>query len=138
MLQRAREDDTLIPSLRLTQAAIGPVVLDPLNFFRYNDGLIQAALLRCASPAELDYTCHMDLSKQITELIIKMINCVEDEFGEALIEFLLALASSRLSVLPEQKAVLITTLKNKAQQLKGKPMGKVLKVFASACASSAP
>jgi hypothetical protein len=129
MLQRAREDEEMPPSLRLTQAAIGSVVLDPKNFFRYNDGLIQAAILRCASSAELDYTCQAELSQQITEFLIKVIELIDDEFGEAALEFLFALATSRLSIRLDHMEKLRPVLQRKSNELRATSIGKALKVF---------
>jgi hypothetical protein len=129
MLQRLREDESLNVSLRLSQSVIGPVVLDPINFFRYNDGLIQAALLRCASPAELDYTCEANLSRQVADFLIKIIEHIDDEFGEAALEFLVALGTSRLSIRDSDLARVQVVIKRRAIELKTMPIGKVLKIF---------
>jgi len=132
MLQRAREDESLKGNLRLSQTVIGPVVLDPTNFFRYNDGLIQAAFLRCASPAELDYTCDVELSRQLKDFVVKVVEHINDDFGEAALEFLLAVVIGRLSIRSDHLSYLQSVVKRKSKELGRKPLGKALSIFADA------
>lgn len=74
------------------------VLLDPSNFDRYNDGVIQAALLRSAQASELAYSTHPLASRSISSLIERMINLHDQSEGEALPEFALALLTGRMTV----------------------------------------
>ena len=49
-------------------------IIDPANFSRFNDGIIQASILRAAYPEELSYGIDNDTSQEMTntlETIIK-------------------------------------------------------------------
>lgn len=102
ILQRARESDGLDSSLRLDSSAeFQHVVIAPQNFERYNDGIIQASLLRAATASELDYSGERELSHAMTDLLIKIVLGYKRERGEAAHEFLIALASKRLRLAVE-------------------------------------
>ena len=103
-------------------------VIDPVCFDRYNDGVIQASLLRAATPTELNYAVDASFSRRITDIIISAINERDNEQGEAALEFMLALWTGRLKVaeihLPEiEKACTSTTpeLAFLAKRLEKKP-----------------
>ena len=76
-------------------------VIAPINFDRFNDGIIQAALLRAAHKHELHYGDEPGLSAQITDIVLDNIRFAGEERGEALFEFLLALAMKKLCLVPE-------------------------------------
>lgn len=98
LLQRAREGEGLSDIHRLSTASYRHVVLDPENFTRFNDGILQAALLRCAYPSELDYRADYSASDFMKSLVIRSINRSEAEAGEAVLEFLSALAVGKLQL----------------------------------------
>lgn len=98
LLQRAREHDKLPDERRLSSLSYRHVVLDPENFARFNDGVLQAALLRCAHPAELDYRADHVASDFMKALILRILARATEEAGEAVLEFLLALATQRLQL----------------------------------------
>jgi hypothetical protein len=98
LLQRARELDKLPDERRLSTSSYRHVVLDPENFARFNDGVLQAALLRCAHPAELDYRADHAASDFMKALILRALARATEEAGEAALEFLLALATRRLQL----------------------------------------
>lgn len=98
LLQRAREHDKLPDERRLSTSSYRHVVLDPENFARFNDGVLQAALLRCAHPAELDYRADHAASDFMKALILRALARATEEAGEAALEFLLALATQRLQL----------------------------------------
>lgn len=66
ILQQAREKKFLNQENRLNTDAFQQVVLAPENFARYNDGIIQAALLRAAHPSELDYSTYLHVMSLLT------------------------------------------------------------------------
>jgi hypothetical protein len=96
LLQRARESKALVDERRLASGSFQHVVLAPENFTRFNDGLIQAALLRCAYPSELDYRDDQSASDFMKALILRSLDRAAQESGEAILEFLLALRQKRL------------------------------------------
>lgn len=87
-------------SAPLAQSPFHVNVLSSENFTRFNDGVIQASLLRAAFPHELNFagaatSVH---STKISHLIVKMMERHKDDQGEACLEFLIALATKRLSL----------------------------------------
>lgn len=98
LLQRAREHDKLPDERRLSTASYRHVVLDPENFTRFNDGVLQAGLLRNAYPSELDYRGDHAASDFMKALIIRTLARATQEAGEASLEFVAALAMKRLQL----------------------------------------
>jgi hypothetical protein len=73
-------------------------LLSPVCFDRFNDGVIQACLLRAAKPTELNYAVDEGFSRQITDIIISVITNHNNPQGEGCLEFLFAIWSGRLKV----------------------------------------
>lgn len=88
------------PAVKLERRLINDVqshsVLDAETFSRYNDGVIQAAFLRAALPVELNYQDTPANSRLMLDLLRQMIGYADRQQGEALAEFLLAIACGRL------------------------------------------
>ena len=98
LLQRAREHVGLSDERRLGSGSFRHVLLHPENFTRFNDGVLQAALLRNAYPSELDYRGDHADSDFMKAVILRALARSSEEAGEATLEFLLALALRRLQV----------------------------------------
>lgn len=73
-------------------------LISPACFDRFNDGVIQAALLRAAEPAELNYAVDDDFSRKMTDVIISVLKNNDNAQGEASMEFLLALCTGRINL----------------------------------------
>jgi hypothetical protein len=73
-------------------------VLSPLCFDRFNDGVVQAALLRAAIRPELDYSASNDESQRMASVLRSVFGAASTDKGEASREFLLALALGRLKL----------------------------------------
>jgi hypothetical protein len=71
-------------------------VLDPDNFNRYNDGIVQAAILRAVRKDELNFTSSRLHSTEMTEIICKKISNWQESKSEALMEFLIAILTKSL------------------------------------------
>ena len=71
-------------------------LISPVCFDRFNDGVIQACILRSALPVELDYSFDSECSRQMTDLICSVLSGWKISQGEAALEFLLSLACFRL------------------------------------------
>ncbi|ADE12083.1 hypothetical protein [Sideroxydans lithotrophicus] len=116
MLQRAREftkfkDD----GHRLSSDTFQQVVLDPENFARYNDGVIQSALLRAAHPSELDYSSGGEVSRRMTDILSGVFRLNSRQQGEAALEFAFALKAERLKLADED----MNRLKLEVKELSG-------------------
>lgn len=101
ILQNARETNFESQKDRLGTDAFQQVVLDPENFARYNDGVIQAALLRAAHPGELDYSSERAASRYMLDFLERVFTQHERPQGEAALEFALALRTRRLKLSPD-------------------------------------
>lgn len=102
---------------RLLNDANTQTVLSPEVFSRFNDGVIQSALLRAALPVELNYASSRDQSRAIADLILQMCDLHDRPQGEALAEFLMALRSGRLQLEDVQLKRLEEGLGSKADSL---------------------
>jgi hypothetical protein len=85
---------------RLAHNAYERVVLSPHNFDRFNDGILQASLLRSARPQELAYgACDLSVSEQMLDVLMHALPDGDvPEKSEALMEFLIALLTRRMSL----------------------------------------
>lgn len=135
ILQRARESADVAQENRLGTDAFQQVVLDPENFARYNDGVIQGALLRAALPGELDYSSEREASRYMFDLVSKIIIQHEQPQGEAAPEFALAWITGALKFSDEHQAALLTLV---APSLEGDtPLKKLLRILLGIDSSSA-
>ncbi|WP_157836520.1 hypothetical protein [Paracidovorax oryzae] len=85
---------------RLAYNAYERVMLSPHNFDRFNDGILQASLLRSAHPQELAYgACEISISEQMLDVLIHALPDGDvPEKSEAFMEFLIALLTRRMSL----------------------------------------
>lgn len=85
---------------RLAYNGYERVMLSPHNFDRFNDGILQASLLRSARPQELAYgACELSVSEQMLDVLIHALPEGDVlEKSEALMEFLIALLTRRMSL----------------------------------------
>jgi hypothetical protein len=91
---RTRSDDKGLGSTYHT------TLISPACFDRYNDGVIQASILRSASPAELNYAVDSDFSRKMTDVVRSIIEHWNVEQGEAALEFLIAIWTKRMQLEP--------------------------------------
>lgn len=91
---RCRSDDR--------QLACGPykkAVLSPENFVRFNDPVLHAAILRAARGYDLAYAnCGDEISRRGKNIIERQIESARARKPDALMEFLLALESRRMTL----------------------------------------
>lgn len=76
--------------------------LDPANLGRFNDGVIQASILRAARPVEIDYSAKDDFAREAGRAICRIMDAAHIPRGEAACEALVALGSGRLRVPREE------------------------------------
>lgn len=85
-------------------------LLDPFIFNRFNDGIIQASILRAAKHEELNYSFSRKNSEDML-MLLKTFTKHRDEYqGEALLEFLYALSIGKLRLFKEHYPLLIDDL----------------------------
>lgn len=97
----------------LKQSTFVRNLISPSNFNRFNDGIIQASLLRSARAVELNYNLDEDLSREMKDILITIIKYNDQEQGEAILEFLFALAVTKLRLRKEHYAIIISLLEEK-------------------------
>jgi len=115
ILQQARESKTIDHVNRLGTDAFQQVVLDPENFARYNDGVIQGALLRAALPGELDYSSESEASRYMADFMTKVFIQHEQPQGEAALEFALALYIKSVTLAKEHHEELLSRVQESLQ-----------------------
>lgn len=71
-------------------------LIEPGNFVRYNDGIIQACILRAATREELKYHLSEEMSAQIQAILGDMILHLGDAHAEAINEFFYAICIKKL------------------------------------------
>jgi len=79
-------------------SAYHTTVISPTCFDRYNDGVIQAALLRSASPLELNYSVDEVFSQKMFDVLISILEHIDEDQGEAAFEFLFAIWTGKLKL----------------------------------------
>lgn len=100
----------LHPSLKQTNYVRN--LLSPRNFHRFNDGIIQACLLRCSKPDYLSYDLDNEANLQMTEFLSSIISKYDSEDGEALLEFLLAIGLKKLRLKKADLDIILGQAKN--------------------------
>lgn len=98
----------------LTQYEHHRVVLAPACFYRYNDGVIQSAILRAANRAELDYSISRGYSEQMHDVLTYIFDNWNNQVGEATIEFLMALGMRKLKLRSKELEKLLKALRDKS------------------------
>lgn len=86
------------PPQSLRQTAFVRNVISPENLNRFNDGIIQASILRSTTSAELNYSNSDELSAQMRDILITIFKYCFEEQGEATLEFLYAMAIQKLKL----------------------------------------
>jgi hypothetical protein len=100
----------------LSQHSFVRKILSPRCFDRFNDGVIQASLLRCANPSEIDYSTTELESREMTAIILVLIGQLGNQVGEASREFAIALATHRLRLRPADTAEVCRSLQNSGDE----------------------
>jgi hypothetical protein len=94
---------------RLVQAEHQRTLIAPNCFYQFNDGIVQAALLRTARRAEIDYRVNEQESAAMREVINSIFSAWDRPRGEAAMEFLIMLAMQHLRLIDSDAYVLAKT-----------------------------
>ncbi|WP_421523378.1 hypothetical protein [Pseudomonas yamanorum] len=100
VLQNARQSAKVEEGRKLLSVELQQVLLSPEVFSRFDDGIIQAAFLRAAHPAELDYSEHDSLSWAFADIIKRVVAGYGQNRGEAAMEFIIALSIGKVKLHP--------------------------------------
>lgn len=73
-------------------------VLDPSMFVRFNDGILQAALLRASRSSELDYSASDEFSRQFAATCRSVFLAWDQDVGDAAVEFVHALVAKKVAL----------------------------------------
>ena len=96
VLQNLR--DNQIDGCRLSANIYQHCVLDPENFVRFNDPVLQSCLWRCAMPGELDYRRNDALSDDIQRILKKIFISCESARGVTSLDLLMGLATRWIKI----------------------------------------
>ncbi|MGW8394499.1 hypothetical protein [Pseudoduganella sp. HUAS MS19] len=92
-IAKSQKDDTSLRTGLFQHALICPE-----SFTRFNDPVIQAALLRAAYDPELNYAVCQEMSRDMARLLKKWVRYYEEPAGAAIGEFLFAIAIGKLKL----------------------------------------
>lgn len=106
VLQHLRESHDIKPEDSLAASSLQHVILDAGVFARFNDGLLQAAFLRCAYDEELDYSHDRGMSQQITRMLLDGFSYPNAPRADFLCELVLAIVIGRLQLHKDDLATL--------------------------------
>lgn len=98
VLEKARTVPIKEREPELRSYAMRQVIIDSLAFGRYNDGIIQAAILRNARNEELDYSASKEHGHAVFSLLQSIIKLRAKGQGEAALEFALAISIGKLKL----------------------------------------
>ena len=127
ILQNARVGRLKSPTHQLRSPLLMQVVLDPENFARFNEGIIQAALLRAALPSELDYRGDTPTSEYMANFLSR-VAVKFDQPQMATLEFLLAIATKKLQ-LDAKHTNLVRTKFKEAIAGRSDPLSRAVQFF---------
>ena len=110
VLQKLRTTPSKAGARALRANWFQQTLLDPANLGRFNDGVIQACLLRAARPMEIDYSSDAGTQLDAERIIGKIVAGAHRPRGDAAAEVLIALGSRRLRLAPKPLAEVLTPL----------------------------
>ncbi|WP_159801747.1 hypothetical protein [Flavobacterium sp. MK4S-17] len=87
-------------------------LIDPFIFNRFNDGVIQASILRAAKEVELNYSYSFKISEDMFTLLTTIIKHKNEYQGEAILEFIYALSIGKLRLHKDHYKLLLEELEN--------------------------
>jgi hypothetical protein len=105
ILQNLRDNE--IDGLQLSANIYQHCVIDPENFVRFNDSILQSCLWRCAMPGELDYRRSDELSNDLQRILRKIFMSSHSTRGVTSIDFLMGLATRWIKISDEAMQAVI-------------------------------
>jgi len=105
VLQNLRENE--FDGVTLKSNVYKHFVLDPENFVRFNDPILQSCLWRAAMPQELDYRRSDELSNDIQRIFSKILQSSKTARGEVALDLLMAIAIGWIKLTDHSSAKLL-------------------------------
>lgn len=96
VLQNLRDNE--IDGCRLSANIYQHCVIDPENFVRFNDSVLQSCLWRCAMPGELDYRRSDALSSDMQRILRKIFMSCQSARGVISLDLLMGLATRWIKI----------------------------------------
>jgi len=106
-----------IGNTSLAQSSYVRNLICPTNFNRYNDGVIQASILRSAKDEELNYSLDKEVSARIKDILVTLFKYRKTTQGEALLEFLYAIATNKLRIVKDDLVSILEQIKHEENKL---------------------
>ena len=100
-LQEQREKDPELSEDSLRTQIYRPVVLDPNNFVRFNDPLIQSCIWRASLDGELDYRRSPEFSAAMSQILLRMLHDSENGSQSAFVDLLIGIAVGKVRLTPD-------------------------------------
>lgn len=113
LLQAVRSSASREDATSLKTGLFQHALICPETFTRFNDAVIQAALLRAAYPAELNYSVSPEMSRDMGRLLLKWLQYYDQPAGAASAEFLLAIAIGKLKLRKDDQDTVLNFAKNR-------------------------
>lgn len=101
----------------LKQSTFVKNLISPENLNRFNDGIIQASILRCAKKHELNYKIDTSISAQMRDILITIFKYRNQAQGEALLEFLYALSIRKMTLKKDHLVELLEALEDESNNI---------------------
>lgn len=87
-------------------------LLHPENFARFNDGIIQACLLRASKPEELSYKLDEEASTKALSILNNLLKYWNNDHGEAIMEFIYSIARNQLKLVEQHEIEFLASVKS--------------------------
>lgn len=125
ILQNLREND--VNGTQLSANIYQHSVLDPENFVRFNDSILQSCLWRCALPGELDYRRSESLSSDMQRILTKILKSTDSPRGATSLDLLMGLATRWIKISPTEMNKVIQSAEENLTSSHAKLLVKYLK-----------
>jgi len=108
---------SLVDRKILLGSTLHRVLLDPENFSRYSDGVLQASLIRFCQKGELAYALDKDVSAKFGKLILDLLINIKSDRCEGLTEMLLAICMESILLRLTDSRRIVTQLERSRRQI---------------------
>ncbi len=125
IFQNLRENE--IDGIQLSANIYQHSVLDPENFVRFNDSILQSCLWRCALPGELDYRRSDALSSDMQRILTKIMSASGSSRGVTSLDLLMGLATRWIKISPLEIKAVINSAEHNLTKAHEKLLVKYLK-----------
>ncbi len=108
---------SLVDRKLLVGSTLHRVLLDPENFSRYSDGVLQASMIRLCQKGELAYSLDKGVSAKFSKLILDLLSNIKSDRCEGLTEILLAICMGSISLRLTDSRRVLAQLKRCQRQI---------------------